>query len=219
VSTRSKFDWITNPQVPRPTTEWDLELARSRYFSVVPSLGSLVSGWLLVVPRRRLLNLRGLSPDEKQDLESLSSRLHGQLDLFGGTVFEFEHGSIYRGSVMGCGVDQAHLHIVPLPFDLIKAAEQASEGKIIWLGGGASDDPWTATPDAAEYILIRRVAREFAVGVMTAPESQWLRKIIARNLSRAAEWDYRKNPGLPRIRATVEIFGLGHIAQSDTSCS
>lgn len=201
-----RFDWITDPAVAWPTTEWDLEIFGSRHFSVVPSLGSLLPGWLLIVPRRPLLNLRGLSPDEFADLERLRARLRGRLSALPGTIFEFEHGSLHAGSATGCGVDQAHLHMVPLPFDLIKGASDLSSQRVEWLHTGYTGNPWSLIPQEREYVLIHRDGGPSVIGAIILPESQWLRKVIAQKLSPVAEWDYKTNPCLGNIRHTIRMF-------------
>jgi len=45
---------------------WDRPLLGSDHFVAIPSLGSLVRGWLLVVPRCHYLNLAKL-PNEEGD--------------------------------------------------------------------------------------------------------------------------------------------------------
>ena len=48
-------------------------------------------------------------------------------------VTMFEHGASHTGSIMGCGVDHAHVHLVPLDFNL--AEEAVSElGRVVILG-------------------------------------------------------------------------------------
>src|SRR5450759_643597 len=108
---KRKFDWIIDPTADRPNSTWDVELMGTRSFAVVPSLGALVAGWTLVVPRRSMLNFTELTSQERSELDVLLMTLHGRLSKPDHQVFEFEHGSILAGSVMGCGVDQAHLHV------------------------------------------------------------------------------------------------------------
>ena len=201
-----KFEWIVDSRIPQPTNEWDVEVAGNCHFSVVPSLGSLLPGWVLVVPRRRLINLHMLTPEERLSLDRLCSEVHRPLSIFRGSIFEFEHGSTFEGSVMGCGVDQAHLHIVPLPFDLIQAAKKISKGEITWLEVDRVSDLWSCVPDSQEYVMIREPGGRSAIGLMTHPESQWLRKVISANLPQPVDWDYRRGSGLYNIRATIRAF-------------
>ena len=65
----SRFGWLIDPSVGRPNTLWNTEVEQTESFAVLPSLGSLVPGWVLVIPRRPLINLSSLAENEKAELE------------------------------------------------------------------------------------------------------------------------------------------------------
>lgn len=46
-----------------PRQSWDNPVFESRNFVVVPSLGSLVEGWMLLLPKKHLLSM-GALPEE-----------------------------------------------------------------------------------------------------------------------------------------------------------
>jgi diadenosine tetraphosphate (Ap4A) HIT family hydrolase len=201
-----RFDWLFDRNAPRPADEWDVELAGDSRFAVIPSLGSLVPGWVVIVPRTPVQNLRHLSVGERRNLCTLSRSIRPYLAKFPGTIFEFEHGSAYQGSPMGCGVDQAHLHAVPLQFNLIGEARTASNQNFRWIDPPDRLDPWSSVPEGVEYMVIRSAVDGAVVALVDSPESQWLRKVIAGKLSLTEAWNYRHTPGLPNIRATIDAF-------------
>lgn len=204
---KRRFDWITNSALDRPDTEWDVDIEGNDHFAVVPSLGSLVPGWLLIVPRRPLLNLCGLSFQERDALEQLVKQLRDKLtSCFQSAVYDFEHGSQLVGSAMGCGIDQAHLHLVPLSFDLLQAAKECSGDNIAWHNLSQASDLWSNIPLGQEYLTIRNSTGQSVLGFPKYSESQWLRRVIAKNLNRAAEWNYRSHSGLSNIRATLRAL-------------
>ena len=203
MSTSRRFDWIVDRQLPRSSAIWDTEIAESLNFSVVPSLGSLVPGWLLIVPRRPALNLAELSNDEKAELRVVVRQLRSRLANLSGEIFEFEHGSQYHGSAMGCGLDQAHLHVVPLPFDLIRVAKETSIGSVVWMSSEMSADSWARIPERQEYLLARSAAGSTLIGLLQSPVSQWFRRLIAQQLSCSESWDYRIAPEIDNIKATL----------------
>src|SRR4051794_17392481 len=110
----TRFAWITDDAMPRTDAGWDLEILRTERFVALPSVGALVPGWTLVVPRRPLRNLSETSPQERTELAQIADTIAHALGMKGEHVYCFEHGSCEAGSLTGCGVDQAHLHIVPL---------------------------------------------------------------------------------------------------------
>jgi ATP adenylyltransferase len=204
--THRRFDWLLGTGA-LPDNDWDVELLRTTNFAVVPSLGSLVPGWLLVVPKRPALNFSELTSNEKQELESLLVRIRAHLHRPGYVVHEFEHGSRYLGSVMGCGVDQAHLHVVPLTFDLTVSVTTTDTSEIRWSELGRGDDVWSQISRDREYYFVRNDSRSL-LGITRYPRTQWIRKVIAKELGHPDAWDYRTELGLQNIRATKRMFAL-----------
>jgi hypothetical protein len=104
---------------------------------------------------------------------------------------------------MGCGVDQAHLHLVPLDFDLVTSVTSTTDRALVW----RTHDKLllTALPPEEEYITVWQVSDgRGAVAVVQKPVSQWMRRAIATELGMGEDWDYRTNRQLENIRATVE---------------
>jgi ATP adenylyltransferase len=183
---------------------WDRVLAESSSFVAFPSLGSLVSGWVLIVPRRPMLNLSSLSPAEWDELDEFQSRVAERLRSFGSQLFVFEHGNRMAGSPLGCGVDQAHLHLVPLPFDLMQAAVDHPDGNVKWSMPIEAVSFRAAVSADAEYIGIMDPSSGTAVhGRVRQPTSQWVRRVIAQGLGYAEEWDYKNHPNVPNLLGTV----------------
>jgi ATP adenylyltransferase len=198
-----RFDWIVDPAVDSDALAWNTPVRESERFVAVPSKGSLVPGWTLVVPRRPLLNLSGLSDTQKGELNDFCHVLRITLSGLGGQVFEFEHGAQNAGSIMGCGVDQAHLHLVPLSFDLLEAA--STDQTVEWRRVPVVN-PWCSIPDGSEYLMVRKPETDALVGHVLRPISQWFRKLIATELGMSDCWDYRKDTYLENVLKTLQLF-------------
>ena len=106
---------------------WDKILYESDNFVVVPTLGSMIEGWLLVVTKNHYICM-GAIP------ERLWSELQHVLELATKVITSkyaaptlFEHGPVTEGRRVGCGVDHAHLHIVPLHFNLLEKSKKSEE--------------------------------------------------------------------------------------------
>lgn len=200
---QNRFSWLFEGRTAASRELWNHEVAASKSFVALPSLGSIVPGWLLVVPLRRMLSLRDTTAAERAELLELARGLSAHLEKFGGSVYAFEHGSASVGSLSGCGVDQAHLHLVPLSFDLIRAATETVE--IDWkaVDGISFDD----LPPENEYVAVWRLNDgRGAIGKVHKPVSQWMRRLIAAQLGIGEEWNYRTNPQVENIRQTVDVF-------------
>lgn len=203
----SRFGWITSRDSSCPRPAFDREVAATEDFVVLPTLGSLVPGWLLVVPRRAMPNLSFLTNVERSALEDLTRLLSVQTKSFASKVFYFEHGG-FAGSSVSCGVDQAHLHIVPLPFDLIAAAKMRRE--VRWLETSSLQSSSGELRDT-EYLLVGSEGQQTLIGQPLQPTSQWFRKLIASQLGRPDEWDYREYPALDVMDITAAKFGAPHV--------
>lgn len=202
-----RFAWVMDGTVSRTEELWDREILRTDDFVAIPSAGSLVAGWTLVVPRRPMLNLAGLDEIGQGALESVISPIANALAATGNSVFCFEHGAGWAGSATGCGVDQAHLHIVPLPFDLLEAAAKRQDGAITWQVLEDGRTPLAQLPAEGEYVAVWNAAeRQPMLGHVRRPISQWIRRVIADELEVADEWDYRIHPQTEKVRQTLEML-------------
>jgi ATP adenylyltransferase len=206
-SMKRRFDWITDRKTPRPGTLWDVELFGNTDFAVVPSLGSIVPGWLLIIPRVPALNFCELGQKGRASLNSLLKTVRERISLPNHELFQFEHGSRFRGSSMGCGVDQAHLHVVPLKFNLLHAVLKNRTENISWSDFNSSADPWQWVPPEKEYILIQGREKTL-VATIKKPVSQWVRRIIANECGRAHAWDYKASLGIENILSTRSMVGM-----------
>src|ERR1700730_17619345 len=65
---RRRFDWIVDSTVESDPLPWNIPVREAERFVAVPSKGSLVPGWVLVVPRQRVLNLWRLPDAERDEL-------------------------------------------------------------------------------------------------------------------------------------------------------
>jgi diadenosine tetraphosphate (Ap4A) HIT family hydrolase len=85
-------------------------------FQVLPSLGQIVPGYLLLVPKQHFRALADMSLNELKELEVLKMYIASQLYSTYGDYLFFEHGARTSDSG-GCGISHAHLHAVPFPCD------------------------------------------------------------------------------------------------------
>lgn len=201
----TRFAWILDESIPRSDAAYDQEILHTDRLVAVPSVGALVAGWTLIVPRRPMLNLATATGEERRAIELAASQIAGQLGQTGEQIWLFEHGSRNAGGAMGCGVDQAHLHVVPLNFDLGAAIARRTGDDIAWTVATQSDTPLDSLPATGEYIAFWSMAdRRPNIGMVRRPVSQWVRRVIADELGIGAEWDYRSHPQKVRVQQTLQ---------------
>jgi hypothetical protein len=187
----TRFAWVVSGRARGSSDLFDVPMYADSASVVLPSVGSLVPGWSLVVPKYAARNLTSLSLEQRQALRPARDFANALSSRFAGEVFEFEHGPAAVGSLTGCGVDHAHLHVAALPFDLVQAVGEAHGGHPI---EAETLDPWATIAEGRDYWLVRRART--GEGLLVYPEtpvSQGIRRIVAASLG-LRSWDYRAFP-------------------------
>lgn len=188
--------------IAQPLTAWDRPLFESRHFVALPSLGSLVEGWLLVLPRRHFIATGALPPELRGELLSFMGEVRGHLEAAYGVVTAFEHGPATPHRSVGCGVDHAHVHMVPTAVDLVVAAQPFMPAGVSWQGATWSD---AAGPTAADldYLFVELPSGQGMMATSRDFGSQVLRKALATAIGAPREFSWREHPKHEKIEATI----------------
>lgn len=187
--------------IAAPAERCDQPLFESRNFVAVPSLGSLVEGWLLLLPRRHFISMGVLTPDLLDEFRAFKLSVAAHLRSAYGDICAFEHGPCAPGRPVGCGVDHAHVHMVPLRFNLVEAAI-AHSPDVSWQPASWSDCV-VASERQSDYLFVEQ---PLGVGMMAvAPQfgSQVLRKVIACRIGRPDEFNWRTHRQDSNIEKTI----------------
>ena len=198
---KPKFSWLHSLTGADTKPMHDKVVFESKNFVVMPSLGSLVAGWLLVVPKRKIPNFSFINAEERCELDDILQDFKGRLELFGGAVHAFEHGGLFNSKI-SCGVDQAHLHLLPLSFNLVNASREADG--VSW-NAVSGLDHLSQVSDIDEYLFVMN-SDGALLGEPNEPTSQWFRKVIASELGKSSEWNYREFPKLDVIDTTIAVL-------------
>lgn len=103
----------------KPVPQYNTILFESEYFVAVPTKSPIVEGWLIVFPKQHYLSLADLPPSQLQELSQFSISVKHSIEQHYSKCVMVEQGSIAYGQPTGCGVDHAHLHIIPMDIDTI----------------------------------------------------------------------------------------------------
>lgn len=158
----------------------------SKSFYIFPSIGSLVTGHMLVVPKRHITALCMLDEDTLSELTEVIKEIqeiYKEILHSKGEHFIFEHGIIdTETSTMNC-VDHAHLHIIPTPIDL----DSLSLTKTISI---SLDKLHTFTEKTADYIFFGELSSSF-ISLDKDKHPQYLRKQVHEILNLPGHWNWR----------------------------
>jgi ATP adenylyltransferase len=207
---QNRFDWLTRGETTGRDPRCDIDLFPNQPVAMVPSLGSLCPGWLLAIPRERLISIRQLKSPERVAFLKFCKAVGRKFSHFYPQAHYFEHGPVREKSNVGCGVDQAHLHIVPTPHRLLD--EVIADPTVNWMKVD-NVDPWAAVSADVEYYLISTSARSY-VGIPREPQSQYFRKKLASLNGTPSQWDYREWPHYEHVQRTIEHFAIERADQA-----
>jgi diadenosine tetraphosphate (Ap4A) HIT family hydrolase len=180
-------------------------------FRVIPSVGQITQGHLLVVPIRHLCALADLSKEHNEELENICVEVRAILREEYGTCVFFEHGT--RGAESGgCGIDHAHLHAVPVAadgvLDLLKREFRASKVS-------SFQHVKETIPADASYLFFDDAAGDRYVFPVANLPSQYMRKLVADSMGKT-DWDWRECGREPELLSTLQqltpLFSAAAIA-------
>jgi diadenosine tetraphosphate (Ap4A) HIT family hydrolase len=171
----------------------DRPILRTPNFIVAPSIGALVPGWMLIVSTDHYVSAGALPHDSLLELRETIDTVATAMRHVSRSAAIFEHGPVCENTVVGCGIDHCHVHVVPLEFDLYSEAAQLSrERGIRW--DVAAD--LTATRDYHEaghsYLYIEQNGLR-RIGTSPNHLSQFFRRVIASRQGRPEEFDWKRH--------------------------
>jgi diadenosine tetraphosphate (Ap4A) HIT family hydrolase len=181
-------------------TWYDTPLLQTEHFFVVPSIGAMVPGWVMVLPKVHALSIARVPHEQREELKLLINRTRTVVEKRFGPATLFEHGASAAGSLTGCGVDHAHLHIVPLHFSLISLA--LNDEAASWVR--KTHGPHGIKDAQSDYLLISEDSSTCVVGHLRQPQSQYFRRLIANAVGTPGQYNYRTYLFLNNVRQTVE---------------
>jgi diadenosine tetraphosphate (Ap4A) HIT family hydrolase len=200
----NRFQWVLEDKKHGPDPCFDIDLWDNDTAAVIPTKGSMVPNWLLVVPRKEALSVLDLDPVDRKLILNLAAEVMRSVSSQGSFTFMFEHGPARKKSLVGCGVDQAHLHVVSLNFDLLSNILRSSEDDEMEWGEVEFSDPWKSLVSEKDYYMISDGERIYAA--YAKPCSQYFRRKIANALGKPDEWDYKTHPNHLNAQETVGQF-------------
>jgi ATP adenylyltransferase len=182
---------------------WDRPLFESPNFSVLPSLGALVEGWLLVVPRAHFICLGALEPSLIREFNWIKQLAVTALTECYGPLAAFEHGPSGPRNAIGCGVDHAHLHVVPTSEELLPGVRSYLPECIRWEVGtiGTAESHYR---ENRSYLYVEQPIGVGLIATQPAFGSQLFRRVIADSIGKPLEYNWREFPHEENVARTIE---------------
>jgi diadenosine tetraphosphate (Ap4A) HIT family hydrolase len=162
-------------------------LLRTQNFVVLPTIGQVVGGYLLVVPTKHYLAIAEMPIEALVELANIKAVLRTVLKSSYDSPIFFEHGVSRHSESGGCGISHAHLHVVPLANDLtLQPFIYAEYGEGCEIKEAQQLQDWSGEP----YIFYEGYDNQQLIFKVSHVPSQYLRRGIAK-LVGSDKWDWR----------------------------
>lgn len=183
---------------------YNAKLYETNHFAVIPSLGAIVEGWLLIIPKQHYLSYGYLQSDELyNELEEIIDYVGGIVKNIYGDFVVFENGAFCADKLVGCGVDYAHIHIVPTKHNLLDIVEKQFSIKYNWKPISLLKSSSEYVKDNKPYLFYKDQQGKSYITTDANIPSQLFRKAIAYTKGVEKEYDWKNNLFLDNIHQTI----------------
>lgn len=186
--------------------EIDEPFASNDEFFAIASIGALIEGWTLIIPKSHQLSMTN-NYDSPLFTDFLGSVLPPLVHRYG-PLIAFEHGANTEGSITACGTAHAHLHLVPFGESLLPELQNS---EMQWIECNASEIASKSGKD--EYLFYSELGTQGIwqdlVGylhVLENPAAQFFRHLIAGRIGKSEVSDYKRFPHFDTARQTRSIL-------------
>lgn len=174
-------------------------VAQTERFVVLPSLGQLAPGHLLLLPREHVTSFGALNKGARQEAQRLCLHISRMLDERFSTPVCFEHGSSGNGHAGGCGITHAHVHFVPAQNRRVRTPPSVGSGWRQLACSAWLDEAAALAAQRVSYLLWHPPGELPLLEIASNLQSQYLRRYVAAALGHP-RWDWRRAGSQPELR-------------------
>jgi len=205
-------EWCKN--IANPVEEHDIPLAQSKFGNFIAwvSVGALVPGYMLVLPRRCYTAMAAVPRYLRLELAQFTYDVAWQVKrLWGPDVVLFEHGPICKrddtvdGACVAC-VDHAHIHIVPIPHTFNVAMKTAEQLRSV--PSRRVTVTTLSTLMGWDYLFIEQPSFGVGLAFLKTDDAQGFRSQLIRNVIAdefgLGDYNWRTEPRFENVAKTIE---------------
>jgi ATP adenylyltransferase len=174
---------------------------------VMPSLGPLAPGHVLLFTKTESISFGAMGVDKPSKMQLVLEWKDQLVELlsqqYGRACLVFEHGPCCRGGKVGCGVDRAHLHLVPCEDHVVDSVINCG---LRWESVSGLDAARRAAEDGVDYYYLEWLNDAWISRVDGPSESQYLRRVISAAHGTPEQWDWRSYPRAKIVEATLDTL-------------
>jgi len=176
-------------------------LLETKNFYLVPALGSFVPNYFLIVSQNHLDSLGQIliNPEIVEEFKSLLAEVKKFIKAKNQKVIAFEHGATMHDKA-GCCIGHAHIHILPFDKEIAKKIEQILDKKSTTV---EYEEINNLTGHGTVNYLLLDENDKISIWKNVVVLSQFLRRIIAREINKPDFFDWKVNPFREIMEQTI----------------
>ncbi len=170
-------------------------------FVAIPTLGSIVPGWILVVSKDHVICSGALDPSLRENLSKAIDTAANLISAHFSEATIFEHGPAVRGTPVGCGIDHLHIHVAALPASLSGMCRELYG--TLWRKIDNLDALEAIHRSGRAYILVKEPSGDWLWADAPVGVRQPLRRAVAQMLDIPDQFDYRTDAFEENVSLTL----------------
>lgn len=182
---------------PNPSHHLDIVRQNGEGDICFPGLGALTEGYVLVVPTEHVSSVTQLPEKRVLEMEDFILSIANEIERLWGPAIIFEHGGKPGEASSSC-LDHCHVHLMP-----VRAPDECLEPRE-WRTHDSMAEAVFSIRDVAPYHLVRIREGLWVTRPDSVKQSQYMRRLVARDLGISDEWDYLLFPFLENMAATID---------------
>lgn len=182
---------------------YDTTIYETKSFLVIPDLGSIVEGYLLIITKKHLNSMAELKIEQLYELNGLINMLSELAErIYGIIPVLFEHGSAPFEMKMNSqnSIYHAHMHLVPFRFE--------SSDKIIQEAGMNLFEGINCLNKfhRTSYVYYRTQQKKDYITINQNLPRQYMRRKIAIDSNKSDKWNWRENYFIENVEKTIMSY-------------
>lgn len=182
---------------------YDTKIYETDDFLVVPVLGSIIEGYIMIITKKHINSMAELEPKKLNELNSVIEFLGNICQkIYGICPTVFEHGSASSEvkMVSQSSVYHAHMHIVPFEFE--NMSEIVKESGMKQIKGINAIHDYREMP----YVYCRDHNKLSYITINENLPSQYMRRKLATEVGKNDEWNWREYPFIEHVAGTINAY-------------
>ena len=181
------------------TKKYNTIIEETDNFLIMPTIGSLVDGYLLIVYKKHLYSISKVPDEIKKEYIGIINKYRKLFkERYGKYPIVFEHGSPDPNGMCTCCLIHAHSHIVN--HNYLKEKEILKKEKFKKINS------FNDIKSDTNYIYYKSDNGTDYVSYDYEPISQLMRIYIAKDLNIEEKYNWRTNPFKENIEKTINKF-------------